>query len=198
MHFVKLMTENLQCPEEKAQASGRWRWSARRISPDWRYQKAVPQSSNALVRCIEHHAEDRARQECEHSSFRSGARVQASRRGWRTVYGQGRGRRCIHPHHLPNYFPISIRRPEPGERVQMATYSVIATHYALANAYAPRPHRAAGNAYLVELLPSALKHYKEVRRTALRRLPDPIASLAPPAYGSRRRSAPNGHAMFRL
>jgi phytoene dehydrogenase-like protein len=202
MHFVKLMTENLQCPDEKGTGIG----ALAMIGAAHITGLALPKGgsgslSNALVRCIEHHGGQLALGKNVTKFVRSGARVT----GVETEDGERYMAKdavvgAIHPHHLRNYFPdIDPGVLSRAERVQMATYSVIATHYALSERVRFRdPTGAAGNAYLVELLPSNLetlqRGFDELRYG---RLPQPI-----PFFGAAQHTdhdaarAPDGHAMF--
>jgi len=68
------------------------------------------------VRCIEHHPrKGRARQECDKVRSLGGACHRRRDRGWRTVYGQGCGRRCHPSTSLAQLFSgYRSRRPEQG------------------------------------------------------------------------------------
>jgi len=179
MHFLKLMTENLQTPEEKGTGIG----ALAMVGAAHMTGLAIPKGGSgklteALVRCIEHHGGKVVLSRNVTKFVRSGARVT----GVETADGERYTARvgvvgAIHPHHLRNYFPDVddgvLRR---AERVQQATYSSMVTHYALKQRVSFRdPTGNGGGAALVELLPSNLetlrRAYDEYRYG---RLPDPI------------------------
>ena len=202
MHFVKLMTENLQTPEEKGTGIG----ALAMVGAAHMTGLALPKGGSgklteALVRCIEHYGGEVATGKNVTRFIRSGARVT----GVETSDGEQFTARngvigAIHPHHLRNYFAdIDQGVLARAERVQMATYSSIATHYALEEPVRFRdPTGSAGGAYLVELLPSDLvtlrRSFDEYRYG---RLPDPIVHFGVAQHTDHDPSrAPAGKAMF--
>jgi phytoene dehydrogenase-like protein len=179
MHFLKLMTENLQTPDEKGTGIG----ALAMVGAAHVTGLALPRGGSAklteaLAACITHYG-GAVLTNSEVTEFvRSGPRVT----GVKTAYGRQYNARsgvigAIHPHHLRRYFPdVDNGVLSRAERVQMATYSAIAMHFALNEA--PRFRDQSGisaEALLVELLPSDLETLRRAfDEYRYGRLPDPI------------------------
>ncbi|QYE36347.1 NAD(P)/FAD-dependent oxidoreductase [Polymorphobacter sp. PAMC 29334] len=180
MHFVKLMTENLQTPDEKGTGLG----ALAMVGAAHVTGLALPRGGSAklvdaLARCIIHYG----------GTILTSADVDAFVRdtsGRVTGVGTVDGRRfnarggvvgAIHPHHLRRYFPdVDPGVLDRAERVEMATYSSLAMHFALHEPIRFRDESGlASKALLTELLPSNLetlrRAFDEYRYS---RLPDPI------------------------
>jgi phytoene dehydrogenase-like protein len=202
MHFVKLMTENLQTPEEKGTGIG----ALAMVGAAHSTGLALPKGGSgklteALVKCIEHHGGTVLTGKHVTRFVRSGDRV--------TGVETDEGERymasdavvgSIHPHHLRRYFSdVDEGVLGRAERVQMATYSSMVTHYALKERVSFRdPGGNGGGGLLVELLPSNLetlrRAYDEYRYG---RLPDPIPHFGVTQHSDHDPSrAPAGAATF--
>lgn len=128
MHFVKLMTENLQTLEEKGTGLG----ALAMVGAAHRTGLALPRGGSAklaaaLKACIKHHRGVIATEIEVSAILREGGRVI----GVRTEHGPEFGARdavigSVHPHHLRRYFPdVDAGVLNRAERVQLATYSAI-------------------------------------------------------------------------
>ncbi len=189
MHLVKLMTENLQAPDDKGTGIG----ALAMLGAAHVTGLAIPRGgsgklSEAIARCIEHHGGVIATSRDVTGFVRSGGRVT----GVETADGERYMAKdgvvgAIHPHHLRRYFgDVDEGVLGRAERVQMAPYSSLTTHYALHEA--PRYRDAsgdAGGALFVELLPSRMETLRRAfDEYRYGRLPDPI-----PHFGTTRHAA---------
>jgi len=202
MHFVKLMTENLQTPDEKGTGLGALAMVGAVHATGLGLPKGGSgQLTEALARCIAHYGGTILTAQNVTGLLRIGKRVT----GVETADGQQYTALdavigAIHPHHLRRYFPDVdegvLRR---AERVQLATYSSLVSHYALREPVRFRDSTGnAGGALLVELLPSRLetlrRAFDEYRYD---RLPDPLPHFGVTQHSSHDPSrAPAGHAVF--
>ena len=202
MHFVKLMTENLQTPEEKGTGLGALAMVGAVHATGLGLPKGGSgQLTEALARCIAHYGGKILTGRNVTHLVRSGKRVT----GIETAEGERYMAQdavigAIHPHHLRRYFPdIDEGVLRRAERVQTATYSSLATHYALREPVRFRDSTGkAGGALLVELLPSRLESlqraFDEYRYD---RLPDPLPHFGVTQHSSHDPSrAPAGNAVF--
>ena len=179
MHFVKLMTENLQTPEEKGTGIG----ALAMVGAAHMTGLALPRGGSAslvdaIARCIEHHGGTILTGRDVTGFLRSGSRVT----GVQTADGERYMAAnavvgAIHPHHLRSYFgDVDEGVLRRAERVQMATYSSLTTHYALHEP--PRFRDAsgdAGGAVMVEMLPSKMETLRRAfDEYRYGRMPDPI------------------------
>ncbi len=183
MHFVKLMTENLQTPDEKGTGIGALAMvGASHVTGLAVARGGTGKLAEAIARCIEHHGGTILTEKDVVRLVRSGGRVN----GVETADGERYMANnavvgAIHPHHLRRYFSdIDEGVLRRAERVEMATYSALATHYALHEA--PRfrePSGDAGGAMLVELLPSNMETLRRAfDEYRYGRMPDPIPHCA--------------------
>jgi phytoene dehydrogenase-like protein len=202
MHFVKLMTENLQTPEEKGTGIG----ALAMVGAAHTIGLAVPRGGSAklvdaIVGCIERYGGTILTDRDVTRFVRSGARVA----GVETADGERYMASdavvgAIHPHHLRAYFAdVDAGVLRRAELVQPATYSAVATHFALREG--PRFRDAsgdAGGALFVELLPSRMETLRRAfDEYRYGRMPDPI-----PHFGITRHArfdpsrAPAGNAVM--
>lgn len=179
MHFVKLMTENLQTPDEKGTGIG----ALAMVGAAHMTGLALPRGgsaklTDALAACITHFGGTITTGADVTDIVRSNGRVT----GVKTADGRHFEARggvvgAIHPHHLRRYFPdIDAGVLHRAERVQLATYSSIATHFAL---HEPPRFRhnddIASKALIVELLPSKLETLRRAfDEYRYNQLPNPI------------------------
>jgi phytoene dehydrogenase-like protein len=179
MHFVKLMAENLQTPDEKGTGLG----ALAMVGAAHMTGLALPRGGSAklteaLAACITQYGGTILTGADVTDFVRSNGRVT----GVRTADGRHFEARAgvvgaIHPHHLRRYFPdIDAGVLNRAERVQMATYSAIATHFALNEPVRFRDDSGiASRALIVELLPSKLETLRRAfDEYRYNRLPDPI------------------------
>ena len=189
MHLVKLMTENLQTPDEKGTGIGALAMlGAAHVTGLAVAKGGTAKLAEAIARCIEHHGGTILTDKDVVRFVRSGARVT----GVETADGERYMANnavvgAIHPHHLRRYFgDVDEGVLRRAERVQLATYSSLTTHYALHEA--PRFRDAsgdAGGALFVELLPSKMETLRRAfDEYRYGRMPDPI-----PHFGVTRHSS---------
>jgi phytoene dehydrogenase-like protein len=179
MHLVKLMTENLQAPDEKGTGVG----ALAMLGAAHTTGLALPRGGSAklveaIARCIEHHGGTILTGKDVTRFVRSGARVTGvetadDERYTATNAVVG----AIHPHHLRSYFgDVDEGVLSRAERVEAATYSALTSHFALHEA--PRFRDAsgdAGGAVFVELLPSRMETLRRAfDEYRYGRMPDPI------------------------
>ena len=202
MHFVKLMTENLQTPEEKGTGLG----ALAMVGAVHATGLALPKGGSgklteALVRCIDHYGGRIVTEKNVTRLVRSGQRVT----GVETADGEQYTAKdavigAIHPHHLRKYFPdIDAGVLNRAERVQQATYSSLAMHYALREPVKFRDSAGnAGGALLVELLPSRLETLRRAfDEYRYNRLPDPLPHFGVTQHSTHDPSrAPAGQSVF--
>ena len=179
MHFVKLMAENLQGPDEKGTGLG----ALAMVGAAHMTGLALPkggsaQLTQALSRCLEFYGGKILTGKDVTRFIRSGSRVV----GVETAAGESFKAAdgiigAIHPHHLRKYFPDIdggvLRR---AERVQMAAFSAISTHYALREPVRFRDSVGTGGAAVtLELLPSNLETLRRAfDEYRYGKMPDPI------------------------
>lgn len=202
MHFVKLMTENLQTPEEKGTGIG----ALAMVGAAHMTGLALPKGGSAklteaLARCIQHYGGTMLTDSDVTGFMRSGDQVT----GVETSDGRRYMSRngvvgSIHPHHLRRYFPeVSEPVLARAERVQMATYSAIAGHFAVNEPIRFRDESGITNkALLVELLPSNLEMLRRAfDEYRYGRLPDPIPHFGVTHHSRHDPSrAPDGKSVF--
>ncbi|RWX74701.1 NAD(P)/FAD-dependent oxidoreductase [Neorhizobium lilium] len=204
MHFVKLMSENLQAPYEKGTGIG----ALAMLGAAHVTGLALPKGGSgklteALVKCVEHHGGVVLTGKTVTRLLRSGDRVTGVETDTGESYGANDGViGAIHPHHLRRYFgDINEGVLHRAERVQMATYSAMYSHFALREPIKIRGDSGdEGRGLIIELLPSSLetlqRAFDEYRYA---RLPDPIPHYSLTQHSDHDPSrAPAGGAIFSM